>query len=233
MSIQVTRLEGLTPQGQRAFENHVKSVSAVIQTLQNASKSIVSQVQINSLQAQITVLNNAITALQNSGSNETAATSPIVEQFAVTGSPPAFPYAVYETGSGVCAPADTSTLASQAPLLGIAASNAPGGQINVTTFGDCTYTGWSWTPNMAVYVGSNGALTQNPGTGVPLQAIGVAATATLLRVGSFEMVQNWAPGGYYEVLGDQLVPEGQISIMYGPMQVDGTLRNDGKIVGIQ
>lgn len=56
--------------------------------------------------------------------------------------------------------------------------------VTVQTQGELTESGWSWTPDLPIYLGANGQLTQIAPTGSPLFNIpfGVALTATSMFV---------------------------------------------------
>jgi hypothetical protein len=56
----------------------------------------------------------------------------------------------------------------------------PGESLNVVRSGILTEGGWSWTPNVPIYVGSTGNLTQTATT--PLRRIGLAISATQIAL---------------------------------------------------
>jgi hypothetical protein len=168
MSIQVTRLDGLSTAGQRAFENHAKSIQSAINfTSQQAVKGMATSFQFQQLLAALASLTQRVTnleaevaALENQPAGGGGA-YPTIGVF-VQASGFGFPAAVYETAPGVCDLADSSDPAKTQPLLGIATGSAASGGCNVTLLGDAASTTWSWTPGLPVYVGGAGALTQAP-----------------------------------------------------------------------
>lgn len=90
--------------------------------------------------------------------------------------------AVTTNPSGQAVYASTDTLGN-AQVVGITMSAAGAGeQVGVKTFGTMSDAGWNWTKG-AVYLGTNGQLTQTAATGGAISVqVGRALTATQLFV---------------------------------------------------
>lgn len=92
--------------------------------------------------------------------------------------------AVRSDGAGNAVYASSDALLDANALLGISINAAsPGGSVTVQHSGKVMEPGWSWTPNLPVFCGPNGALTQTPPeTGFCL-VVGIPTTPTTLCVG--------------------------------------------------
>lgn len=80
--------------------------------------------------------------------------------------------------------ADNATAAHLERPLYLAMSAVSAGAIGTfIAFGEVTEATWTWTPGEAIYLGTNGAMTQTPpsGAGVHLREVGRAITATTIR----------------------------------------------------
>ena len=90
--------------------------------------------------------------------------------------------AITTNSSGEAVYASNTTL-SNAQVVGITLGSASSGQqVGVKTFGTITDASWNWTKG-AVYLGTNGTLTQNaPSGGAIIVQVGKALTATQLFV---------------------------------------------------
>lgn len=152
------------------------SVTAATKVASSSSASSDSGA-ISDLQTQITNLEAEISDLG----------VPLVETFGTIGAL-SYPCAVYEVISGNCAAADNASLATINPLLGIATGTATGGRSKVTTFGDVTFPGWTWTPDAPVFVGTAGALTQTVPSSDVLVVIGYATSPTMIRLSIAEPI---------------------------------------------
>lgn len=158
-------------------------LSKVHPGLEQALKSIATAVAAlhESVQAAATptVSRTTSTATSSTQSGTTAQISPIIETFGFSGAltPPC---AVFELSNGVVEATDV-TIPTESLPIGICTSTNSA-QALVTTFGDVTFAGWSWTPGEIVYLGVAGALTQAPSASHPQVAIGWAVSATRIRV---------------------------------------------------
>lgn len=80
--------------------------------------------------------------------------------------------------------ADAATATHRGRVLGITTGAASSGAaVEVATAGPLTEPSWAWMPDLPVYLGSGGALTQTvPTGGGTLQILGIAITATTLQI---------------------------------------------------
>ena len=91
--------------------------------------------------------------------------------------------AVIPDGTGGVIYADQSITSQTGKTMGISLNNAlEGADVEVIVSGEVDEPTWNWLPG-EVYLGVNGALTQEPPTSGILQVVGVALTATRLSVG--------------------------------------------------
>jgi hypothetical protein len=85
--------------------------------------------------------------------------------------------------NGSAIQADSTQLAQQGNVLGVAANGAnAGGSVNVQYAGPLEYNGWNWTLGEPVFLGANGVLTQTVPTSGFLQIVGVPLNPTTLLV---------------------------------------------------
>jgi hypothetical protein len=79
--------------------------------------------------------------------------------------------------------ADKDTAAHRGMVRGITVGAAvDGATAFVQTYGPMIEPSWTWTPNAAIYVGANGALTQTAPSSGFLQQIAVADSATRIFI---------------------------------------------------
>lgn len=90
---------------------------------------------------------------------------------------------VISSGSNNVLLADSTNLAHKNLIMGITLGAAMNGSAaTIRTAGEMFESSWNWTPGVNIYLGANGLLTQIPPTTGFLKVIGVALTATLIRV---------------------------------------------------
>lgn len=90
-------------------------------------------------------------------------------------------FTAVSTGPGGFIAADASDITK--PAIGIASEGANiGGAPSVQYAGTMTYIGWNWIPEVPVFVGAGGMLTQVPVSTGFSQVVGVPLTPTLLLV---------------------------------------------------
>jgi hypothetical protein len=95
--------------------------------------------------------------------------------------------AVILSATGAAYYADKNTLSHIGRVYGITVNAAlVGGQVQLVRVGNVTESGWNWTPDVPVYLGANGVLTQVEPTIGFLQAIGIAVAPTTLFVSLHE-----------------------------------------------
>ena len=164
---------------------------------------------VKSLQAQVAALSSA-------GSSATTI-PPIVESLQYVGTFSA-PVAVTETAVGQVTPG--------LPPIGVALS-ASSGIAKVTTFGDATYPGWSWTPEAPVYVADDGTLSQTVGT----WEIGQAVSATTIRVQPLPVTQDTLLDLISVPSGTEVDVPAQafLDVMPG-VRLDGLVKLDGPMI---
>jgi len=64
-----------------------------------------------------------------------------------------------------------------------------GDPINVVRSGLMTENGWTWTPNLPVFIAADGVLTQTqPSVGIPVRRIGWAISATELNLDPYPII---------------------------------------------
>ena len=64
-----------------------------------------------------------------------------------------------------------------------------GDPIDVVRHGLMTEAGWTWTPNLPVFITTDGVLTQTqPGAGIPVRRIGWAISATELNLDPYPII---------------------------------------------
>lgn len=64
-----------------------------------------------------------------------------------------------------------------------------GDPIDVVRTGLMTENGWTWTPNLPVFITADGVLTQTqPGVGIPIRRIGWAISATELNLDPYPII---------------------------------------------
>lgn len=84
---------------------------------------------------------------------------------------------------GQAVTADKDTAAHAGRLRGIVAESiSTGGTASILVYGPMIHGGWSWTPNLPIYLGSSGSLTQTPPLVGILQQIATADSATQIFV---------------------------------------------------
>lgn len=86
--------------------------------------------------------------------------------------------------AGAVTYADAATLEHLHRVVGMTTGAASAGaQVTVQRYGECTEPSWSWTPDVPVYLGAAGALTQTPPARPAAQfslVVGVAMSSTTL-----------------------------------------------------
>ena len=86
--------------------------------------------------------------------------------------------------AGVVVYADCETLADASLVLGITQGTAgEGAPVLVQTMGLMTEPSWAWTPDLPVFVGSAGVLTQTPPTAGYRLIVGIATRADQIHIG--------------------------------------------------
>ncbi len=97
---------------------------------------------------------------------------------------------VKDVGGGLCDYASPSQPADAALVLGLTTTAAPSGEIvQVQCQGDMTDGAWSWTPDLPLFVGPQGQLTQTPPTSGWLMRVGVAVSPTAIVIGLQPAIQ--------------------------------------------
>ena len=86
--------------------------------------------------------------------------------------------------SGQAIPADPTNLAHSAAILGITQNAASGGgSLNVQNSGYMSHSGWNFTPQQPVFLGTMGAISQTVPSGALFsKAVGVAVSATSMVI---------------------------------------------------
>lgn len=87
--------------------------------------------------------------------------------------------AVTLDAAGQVVPADPDIAAHGNTVVGVTVGAAAGGApVELATTGLVTHAGWAFTPDMPVFAGTAGQITQTPPVGVWQKAIGVARSPT-------------------------------------------------------
>jgi len=120
---------------------------------------------------------------------------------------------LYESSPGVAAIADNSALSTSTTVIGLAGGNTLGGYpVTLIGVGETATNGaWNWIPNLPVFLGTSGALTQTLPTTNVVQ-VGVAINATSVLVNPQQVVLLGS-GQTAQALG--LGPDGQIVTFAG------------------
>jgi hypothetical protein len=85
--------------------------------------------------------------------------------------------------AGVAVHADQSNPAHRGLVRGISTGAvASGATLNAQVYGRMYEPSWAWTPDLPIYVGANGALTQTRPTSGWLQRLAIADSATLIFI---------------------------------------------------
>ena len=85
--------------------------------------------------------------------------------------------------SGGIAKASSDTVPHASKVLGITYSSVTtGNSVQVVTAGDITEPTWSWVAGNAIYLSTNGTLTQTPPTSGFILQLGTALTATSMNL---------------------------------------------------
>jgi hypothetical protein len=93
-------------------------------------------------------------------------------------------YAVKSTGDSTVGPPDPGTPSDANLIVGITTGAASSGDpVMVRSLGEMVDPGWSWTPDLPVFVGAGGVLTQVVPTSGWLLQVGFAESATKLLIG--------------------------------------------------
>lgn len=93
------------------------------------------------------------------------------------------------TSSGTVVPANPNRPRSGWIYAGIALAAAqPGQAVDVRIVGDISAAWWTWTFGLPIFVGSNGALTQQPPNSGFSQTIGFAIGATTIRLSDEDLI---------------------------------------------
>lgn len=88
------------------------------------------------------------------------------------------------TSSGKVSYADSGTPSHAHSVIGISTNAAADNEtVNVQFSGEVTEPSWNWTPNLPVFNGANGYLTQTPPTTGYSLIVGFALTSTKIVVG--------------------------------------------------
>lgn len=162
------------------LETSIKSIAGAIRALQSSGGSRAAQGAPFSLVSEVAALQSQLAALQ---AQVNALGGNAVSYTAAQGLPAYC--AVYESTLGMLSVADCAALASCAPLVGVTrAVTAVGRAVSLARNGEeLSSATWRWTPRQPVYLGSAGALTQQPPqSGYPL-IVGWAIAPQALRVG--------------------------------------------------
>ena len=86
-------------------------------------------------------------------------------------------------GGGTTSYADSSNLAHKDIVAGVSLSSAAiAAPVTVVLSGELVHDEWSWTPNLPIYCGLTGLLTQVPPTSGWMKVIGVATSPTSMQV---------------------------------------------------
>lgn len=81
-----------------------------------------------------------------------------------------------------------STLESLSKYAGVTKTSVVlGSTVKVTQSGLMTDAGWTWTPNVPIFVGANGVLTQTA-PALPIRRIGYAVSATQINLDPFPII---------------------------------------------
>lgn len=103
--------------------------------------------------------------------------------FTLTASSPISAYMVVAASAGQVSIADSSNLTQLGDVVGIAAGGAAtGSPVSINYSGTITHNGWTWTPRLPIFLGSNGALTQTVPTSGFAQVIATPLSANSLLV---------------------------------------------------
>ena len=139
--------------------------------LVNAKSLVGNSTQANGTSEEIAVRGNAV--LADSGL--------VVGALSLTSTAPLNAYKLITTdAAGFAVYASSAEVSHVDQVLGVALNS--GTALQVQTMGVVDNTGWSWTPGSPLFVGVNGDITTNPGTGLFSQLVGYAQSATRIFI---------------------------------------------------
>ncbi len=100
-------------------------------------------------------------------------------------------YVVSSINATQVAHTDPSSLESITSSLGISLQSATNGNsVDIKTNGVVNENSWSWTPDLPVFVGSGGQLTQTAPSSGYLRRVGVALSATSIAISFGSIVRR-------------------------------------------
>lgn len=160
------------------LETSLKSIAGAIQALRQNSGGSSPAGNTAALASQVQALQSQLQSLQAEVTASSTAAAPTAAQFL-----PAY-CVVYESSPGRLSIADSTAAASSYAVAGITtAFAAAGSEVSLAGNGETVgNASWSWSPQQAVFLGEDGALTQLPPRSGWVLAMGVAISATSIFV---------------------------------------------------